>query len=717
MGQSLNRQPVFLIYVALVLAILIAFEPIRLNDFVSYDDHHYVTENPHVNNGITGRSVIWAFTTSHSANWHPLTWLSHMLDCQLFGLVPFWHHMTNLLFHIVNTLLLFWILKRMTGAVWPSGFVAAVFALHPLHVESVAWVAERKDVLSGFFWMLTIAAYIRYVEHPAIKRYLLVVFVFCLGLMAKPMLVTLPFVLLLLDYWPLGRFQWGHQSNFKDLQQSEPANTGGFSLSIVHLTMEKIPLLVLAAASSVITYIVQQNAGALSTIEKVPLNFRIVNALASYVGYIGKMIYPSRLAVLYPLHSHQLPTSRSIISFLILAGISAAVVYIGRHRRYFVTGWLWYLGTLVPVIGLIQVGAQAMADRYTYLPSIGITIMVSWGLAEFTAKWRYRKVGLQITAGLLLVAMLICTRMQVRYWRNSFTLYEHTLAVTENNSVIHNYYGITLFESGQLDAAFEHYKQALQINPQYSAARNNIGQVFLKQQKLDKAIACFNQVLHDRTDWHDTYYNLGLAYAQKGELELAVQNYSEALRVKPDYPEALNNWAAVLKKQGKIDKAIRKWKRALELKPDHAGAHYNIGLAMSKQGNDSQAIKHLNEALRIKPDWPTAHSHLGNIYYKQGRFNLAISHWTKTVKLKPDSADILNNLAWILATVEDTKLANHADAVKYAERACELTNYKQPEFLDTLAAAYAAAGKKNLAQQIRNRLQLYQTGQPYHKAP
>lgn len=344
----------------LALVTLIVFGQACRNDFVGYDDIYYVTDNPHVKSGLSLDSVIWAFTTMYNANWHPLTWLSHMLVCQLFSLNPLWHHLTNVLFHTVNTLLLFGILKRMTGKIWPSAFAAAAFALHPLHVESVAWVSERKDVLSGFFWMLTVICYIRYTERQSIGKYLLVFLVFGLGLMAKSMLVTLPFVLLLLDYWPLGRLQWEHRLK-----------------SLWHLIIEKVPLLALSAASSTITFIAQKSAGAMELGKVYPLNIRISNAAVSYIAYIGKLIYPSRLAVLYPYPGSSLPLWQPIVSLLVLIAVSAAVIY--SARRYLVIGWFWYIGTLVPVIGLVQIGNQMMADRYTYLPSIGIFIMVAWG--------------------------------------------------------------------------------------------------------------------------------------------------------------------------------------------------------------------------------------------------------------------------------------------------------------------------------------------------
>lgn len=442
MKQTHDKSYVLVICFGLVVATVIAFEPVRNNKFVEYDDDVYVTENEHVKNGIRPVSVIRAFTTPDAGNWHPLTWLSHMLDCELFGLNPFWHHLSNLLFHIANTLLLFLILKKMTGSVWPSGFVAAAFALHPLHVESVAWVAERKDVLSGFFWMLTIAAYILYARRPSLIRYLLVVLFLCLGLMAKPMVVTLPFVLLLLDYWPLCRFGQPYQNrDEKDLSRSQSGGVYYAKSSFWRLVTEKIPLFALVAASAVITFIVQQGAGAMKPGDRFSLSVRISNALVSYIGYILKIFCPIRLAALYPHPGGNLPVWQPIVSAVLLAGITAIVIYLGRHRRYLPVGWLWYLVTLVPVIGLVQVGSQAMADRYTYLPSIGIFIIVAWGTAEFFSGWRYRKIVFRLTAGVVLAVLLILTRIQVGYWRNNSTLFGHALDVTKDNFIMHNNFG------------------------------------------------------------------------------------------------------------------------------------------------------------------------------------------------------------------------------------------------------------------------------------
>ncbi len=833
--ERIPKKHLLLIYAALAVVTIVAFEQVRLNEFVGYDDDRYVTENPHVKAGMTPESVLWAFTTTRASNWHPLTWLSHMLDCELFGLNPYGHHLTNLLFHVANTLMLFWVFNRMTGAVWRSAFVAALFAMHPLHVESVAWVAERKDVLSGLFWMLTMAAYVRYARRPGIWRYMLVFLALCLGLMAKPMLVTLPLVLLLLDYWPLERLQWYRRSEVEELQEGESGTVTYQRASPRRLILEKIPLFGLAAASSVITFVIQQSKGVVRSGETFPSSARISNALVCYISYITKMIYPNRLAVLYPHPGDSLPVWKTTVCLLILVVVSAGIIYLGRRRRYLAVGWWWYLGTLVPVIGLVQVGVQAMADRYTYLPLVGIFIMIAWGAGELTAKWRYKRIGLAVTAGIVLTTLAICTRVQLRHWRNNLALFGRTLKVTENNYVMQSNYGGAMFEEGRFDDALAQFNEALRINPKYADARRNAGIVLLRQGKIDEAIAAFAEVLSYRGDWPITHNYLGLAHAQKGEFDLAVQNYNAALQLKPNYVEAFKNLGIVLKEQGKTNEAISKWVKALEFEPDNPDVHYNMGTVMAEQSRYEQAIHHFNITLAARPDWPEAHHNLGavyylwgkldlaaqhcaeairlspdyydahqnmamvmakqgkldeaikhfnkaleaepprpevhynlgGVYYQQGKLNLAaqqcaealglkpdylaahvtlagilvemgekqsaVQHYHKALQLEPDQPYVLKNLAWVLATSKDVRLENPDDVVKFAVRACELTEYNQPEFVDTLAAAYAVAGrfpqaieaaekainlaeaanKKDLAEEIQKRLRLYQAGQPY----
>jgi len=522
----------FVICIGLVLAVFVAYEPVRHNDFVEYDDNTYVTKNPNVNAGLTSKSVIWAFTEYYAANWHPLTWLSHALDCKIYGLKPLGHHITSVLLHIATTLLLLWVLLRMTSVLWRSAFVAALFALHPVHVESVAWAAERKDVLSAFFWMLTILAYIRYVERANIKSYLVVLLCFALGLLSKPMVVTLSFVLLLLDYWPLKRFK-----NFKS--------------SILNLLLEKIPFFALSAASSIITFVVQQRSQAVAALEVWPMKARIINALGCYLNYVVKMAWPTGLAVLYPA-----PKEMRIDSALLtIMAVAVLLIVWARGRGWLTVGLLWYLGVLIPVIGLVHVGAQIMADRYTYLPSIGIFIIVAWGAAEVFSKWRYHKPVMTAAAAAILVAFTVMTRVQVGYWQDSFTLFERAIAVTKNNFIMQNNLGGLLAQKGRYDEALAHFRESARISPNYTSARQNICLMLVNQKRFDDAITCLAEALQERPDWpdiHEMYNNLGWAYEQKGNLQLAELNYRKALIFKSDYPPAIANLASLLKKQGKL---------------------------------------------------------------------------------------------------------------------------------------------------------------------
>ncbi len=577
-----------MIYLGLVLATVIAFEPVRHNDFVSYDDAMYVTENPRVNEGVSLASLRWAFTTTHASNWHPLTWLSHMLDCELFGLNPLWHHLVNLLFHTANTLLLFWVLARLTGAVWASAFVAAAFALHPLHVESVAWAAERKDVLSALFWMLTIVAYIRYTERASIWRFSLVFLVFGVGLTAKPMLVTLPFVLLLLDYWPLRRFQ---------------------KSTVRRLICEKIPLFILTMVSSIVTYVAQETTGATEMVENLALTTRINNAFVCYVGYITKMIYPSGLAVLYPHPGASLPVWQPTVSIVALVVITAGIIYLaGRGRRYLAVGWLWYLGTLVPVIGFVQVGRQCMADRYTYLPSVGLLIIAAWGAAELLAKWRYRKVVLSTSALVVIIALLVCTRIQVRHWRNNFTLYERALSVTENNAVMHYSLGNAFRLANKLDEAITQYRRALRIEPNHARTHGNLANALLLQGWFEEATEHYRQAVQLDPNYLNARYNLGLALSKQGKFGEAIRHYRHVLALKPDYAAAMNGIAWILcthpdKKHRNPGRAIALAKRAAELTEyNNAEILDTLATGYAAAGQSDKAVAISRSALKLALD-------------------------------------------------------------------------------------------------------------------
>jgi tetratricopeptide (TPR) repeat protein len=571
-GIFSNIRTELLICFFLVTVTFAVYWQVRSFAFVNYDDGQYITENQHVKNGLNYKSIHWAFSSYHAANWHPLTWLSHMLDIELYGLNPGAHHQTNLIFHIVNALLLFFAFRKMTSNLWQSGFVAALFAIHPLHVESVAWVAERKDVLSTFFWMLTMFSYARYAAHPGINRYLPVVGFFILGLMAKPMLVTQPFVLLLLDFWPLRRMQFNATADDGHKLQQRPQG--------LLIFWEKIPLFSLALASSVMTFLAQKSGDAVGSMNLYPLATRVANALVAYVKYIGKMIWPANLAVFYP-YSESLPGWQIIGAGVLLGLITFAAIRSFRQRPWFIVGWLWFLGTLVPVIGLVQVGLQAMADRYTYIPLIGVFIIVAWGVPELLHRWRRKEKLLGLTAISVIIMLGITSWLQTRYWENSHALFKHALNVTENNYLAHNALGNALKEQGKINEAMRHYLSALEIKPDYAAPHYSMGHTLAEQGKLDDAINHFQKALQIKPDYAEVHDNLGYAFMMQGKIEQAILHYSEALRMKPDDAEIHNRLGLALVRQGQFDNAVIHFQKAVNLKADFIAAKNNLYKAQS----------------------------------------------------------------------------------------------------------------------------------------
>jgi protein O-mannosyl-transferase len=503
------------LFVCLLLAgtALLAYIQVKNHDFITFDDDMYVYENPMVRAGFTWPGVKWAFTAVHSSNWHPLTWLSHMLDSQLYGLNPRGHHLTNVVFHLANTLLLFLFWARVTGALWPSALVAALFALHPLHVESVAWVSERKDVLSTFFWLATMWAYAGYVSAPSRQRYVLIMLWFALGLMAKPMLVTLPLVLLLLDYWPLGRLQAG------GLAGQRESGPGRIKLVYWPLIKEKLPLFALAAASCLITVVAQKGSGAMMPLAIRPLEARIANALAAYVKYLVKMVWPYPMAFFYPLAP--VPWWQAMWAGLALVLLSAFLLSGARRHPYLAVGWLWYLITLVPVIGLVQVGGQAMADRYTYVPFIGLFIIIAWGISEATAEWRHRNTILSLSAAAVLLTCLVSTWVQAGYWRNSESLYFEAIRVAGDNYMAYHHLGMAYTNQGRFDQAIAMYKKSIAVDPSYSHAYNNLGIVYARQGRFNEAVDNLKFAIRLNPNNVSFYRNLALAYSQQGKKEEA----------------------------------------------------------------------------------------------------------------------------------------------------------------------------------------------------
>jgi len=650
---TIRREGV--ICLILVIAILAVYWQVGNHEFVDFDDNGYVTENRQVQAGLTPDSIIWAFTSTHAANWHPLTWLSHMLDCQIYGLNPGGHHLTNVLFHILNTILLFLIFRRMTGALWKSAFIAALFALHPLHVESVAWVAERKDVLSTFFWMLTMGAYVFYTERPGIKIYLITVLLFALGLMAKPMLVTLPFVLLLLDYWPLGRFK------FRQPEGTVSNSTKKFSN--FNLVWEKTPFFVLAAVSSIVTFFAQQSGGAVRSFDVLPFTVRISNALVSYISYIGSMLWPYHLAALYP-HPNNLPMWKFAGAGLLLILISFVVIRFMRQLPYLLVGWLWYFGTLVPVIGLVQVGSQSMADRYTYVPLIGIFIMIAWVVPDLLTRWQYRKTFLAISAGCILSVLTMVTWTQLQYWQNSISLFEHAINVTTDNFIMHSGKGIALAEQGNIDEAVVHYTEALEINPHCVEAHCGMGVVLQEQDEIDEAIAHYTEALKIKPDYADVHYNLGIALVMQGRLDEAISHYSEALRINPDDDDTRARLQMIQTVLKKTEKDIKRLKKLLENNPGDPELHYGLGNLYCKRRDFEKSIYQYQKALSIQPDALPVLNNLAIVYMAKRDYEKAVSVFGRLAGLQPDNASVYYNIACMYSIQNKTR--ESMDSLKMA---------------------------------------------------
>lgn len=615
-----NKQ--WLITFALVVLTATAYWEIKDHTFVSYDDDVYVVSNARVQSGLSWRNAGWAFASASAANWHPLTWLSHMADVQLFGLNPAGHHLTSLLVHVANVLLLFWVLQLMTGALWQSALVAALFAVHPINVESVAWVAERKNLLSTFFWLLTMWAYVRYARQPAWNTYLVVFASFALALMSKPMVVTLPFVLMLLDYWPFDRVKTATKSaddkadnRRKRGKQVEAARTYP-RRSIGQLGMEKAPLLLLAALSSLITVRAQQAGGAVGTTGVFPLSVRFENALVSYIQYLLDLVWPFRLAVFYPHPRAALAAWQVGFSALALLGITAIVVLRVKRSRYLTMGWLWYLGTLIPVIGIVQVGLQSRADRYAYLPLVGIFVAIAWYAGEKAKGRTTLKNGLAIGAGCILIALTIATRVQSGYWQNSITLFQRALAVTDDNYVAHNDLGELLAQQGKLDEAAAQFAAALAINPRFAHARHNMGMMLVQRGKLDEAISEFSKAVEIDPAFADAFNKLGAALANEGRLDEAITNFSKAIEINPAYSSAHANLGSAYEQQGRTADAIAAYFSALQFTADStmaAQTHFRLGKLFAKTGKRNEAAQHYNEALRLKPDYAQAKQALNQL--------------------------------------------------------------------------------------------------------
>jgi tetratricopeptide (TPR) repeat protein len=619
--------------------------PVRNYDFIRCDDDIYITENQKVLSGLTVQNIKWVFTTGHASNWHPLTWLSLMLDRTLFGVKPGPMHLVNVAFHVANTLLLFIVFNRMTRRIWPSAFVAALFALHPLHVESVAWIAERKDVLSTLFWLLTMLAYLRYVEKPSIGRYVIILIVFALGLMSKPMLVTLPFVLILLDYWPLNRIR----------------NT---RYTIRNTILEKLPFFFLALISSIITYIVQQKGGAMTII---PFNERLANAVVSYLEYIEKLFVPLNLVMLYPHPLSRIPLTKVIIFALILILLTVFLLYYGRQHRYLVFGWLWYLGTLVPVIGIIQVGTQAMADRYTYVPFIGLFVIIAFGaadLAQFISSKILRSWVLCLVSCVLCLVCIIITSNQLKYWQNSILLFERTLSVIESVNIGLDDSADALIKEGRLEEAAHLLTERIRSIPSSPLIHANLGNTFLEMGKTDNAIVQYMIALKMNPRFSNARHNLALALAVKGDYDEAIEQYKIFYGSDVNVTGLYLEIASMLTDRGRVSDAAELLQKAHAVSPDSIGILTRLGHALAQTEKPGQAVEYYYKALELDPNDIFVHGCLVLALADIGKIDEAIEHCRIVLAARPDDFEMHNNLGIFLRA--KGKLDESAESFKKA---------------------------------------------------
>jgi tetratricopeptide (TPR) repeat protein len=679
--------------------------------FVNYDDQGYVYENPMVAKGLTLKGAVWALTYGGIGHWHPLTWLSHMADCQVYGLWAGGHHLTNVALHAVAAMLLFLAFREMTGSLWRSAFVAAVFAIHPLRVESVAWIAERKDVLSGVFFMLTLWAYARYARRPSRGRYAAVALACALGLLCKNTLVTLPFVLLLLDWWPLQRM--GRMAFF-----------GG-------LVKEKIPLFLLSVGSCVATVLVPETV---NNSDRLPFLERIGNAVVSYGIYLRQMVYPAGLVIPYLHPPNGLPFWKVGMAFVLLAAISMVVLACWKKRPYLLAGWLWYLGMLVPMIGFVQISYYAHADRYTYLPGIGLVLAGTWWVGDWSMGWQQRQAVLGRLMAAVIGILMVCAWIQTGYWKSSETLWTHTLACTTGNDLAHYNLGVVLEQEGSVDEAITQFQEALQIKPNYAEAHNNLGLALFQRGRVDEATTQFQKAVQINPALAAAHNNLGKVLLEKGRVDEAISQYQKALQIEPDYLDAHVNLGNALLQKGRDEEAITQFQEALQTNSDYPDARVSLGNLLLQKGRVDEAITQYQKALHNKPDNAKAENNLGNALLQKGSAGGAITHFQKALQLEPAQPAVQNNLAWLLATCPEASLRDGARAVELARQANALAGGENPVTLRTLAAALAEAGRFSeavesaqralplagaqsntpLAGQLQAEMKLYQAGKPFH---
>jgi protein O-mannosyl-transferase len=601
------ERPDLLILMGLAVVTFGIYAQVIGHHFITLDDLSYIEDNPMVNRGVTLGGLAWAFTTFHAGNWHPLTWIAHMIDGQLFGTFAGGHLLVNALIHMANTLLLFWFLLRTTHARWSSALVAALFALHPLHVESVAWASERKDTLSTFFGLLSLIAYVRYADAPSVRRYVLVAITLGLGLMAKPMLVTWPFVMLLLDYWPLGRFAAvipseveGSRRKISKLTPRGPSTSLG--MTIKKLVVEKLPLFALVAASAVITFLAQSHGGFVRGFTEAPSTLRLSNALLSDAKYVVRAFWPNDLAFYYPYSGPGIPAWQIIGAALLLIGTTAFCFFQRKLRPYLIVGWLWFLGTLVPVIGLVQVGGQTMADRYFYIPSIGLFIAIVFGLTDVAKSWRVAPLlGAGVALGVLLILATL-TNAQIQRWRDSFTLFEHTLAVTPPNLLIEHNLGLAMGDSGRYDEAAVHFEKALQMDPNFYDALVGLGATREFQGRLPEAIQYFQAAIRSRPDTPKAHVQLGRALWKQNDHQAALEEMRRASQLAPEDEDIRADFGIALELVDRLPEAIEQFHEALRMNPNDAETHNNLGLALLASGKAQESVPEFETALRLKPE-------------------------------------------------------------------------------------------------------------------
>jgi len=672
-----------LIFAGILLTLVTAglYWPTLNFEFLNYDDPRYVSANSIVQRGITLEGIGWAFKSAHVSNWHPLTWISHMLDCQLFGLNPMGPHAVNVLFHIMNTLLLLTVLAHMTGRLWTSALVAALFAVHPQHVESVAWIAERKDVLSTFFWLLTMGAYARWCRDKGLRLYIGMLGCFILGLLSKPMLVTLPFVLLLLDYWPLERLP------------KSPVNW-----DLKGRLKEKLPLFAFSALSCWVTFMAQHQGGAVSSIRYFPLAIRLQTAIKAYAVYVLKLYWPTPLSALYPHPGKSLPLPEILFCALIIIILTACAVMLARRARYVLVGWLWYLGTLVPVIGLVQVGGQAYADRYTYVPFIGLFIILAWTGLDLWKRYQPVRPLLIILSGMAICGYSFLTYQYLPVWKDSISLFSNAIQVTDNNSVAYNNLG-TLHESaGELDQAIDYYTKASEATPYLWKPHSNRGRALAKQGKMDLAIIDFQKALEINSSYVPAHSDLANTYVALGRLEDAALHYEAALKLEPSAYQARLNAAAVYISLEQPQQSLTHYGKALELRPNNPTVLFRIGNVMAKFGRPAQSIPYYEEAVKQQPNFPEAHNFLGDALDKTGNIKRATAHFREALKLNPHYFEAASNLGVALA-----KQGKHEEALRFYQLAIRI----QPDY----AEAY-----NNMGVTLVQMRQFERANEAFHKA-